>query len=343
MERVWLTVKRHHPNGVDEATIADLTGIHARTVNNYLNAMKDEGKLDKDGKFWSVTGYEETRLLSVELSPEEAYTLYLGCRLLVKQHDKRNELAEKALMQLADKLVTDAKVGKEIAQAANELAKRPLNKAFQSHFQTMVQGYIQRRKVAIRYAPLNGKSFETIFRTYLIEPSAIGHSTYVIGHSSLPDALRAYKLERIESAEPLKENYAIPSDFSGLEILRNSWSIMLGETTVRVVLRFSPKVRKRVLETRWHPSEEPTEEDGEKPGWLRWKVHVADTLDMEPWIRGWGSDCEVLEPKWLREEMMGQAKVLAEQYGWKVMLQSQTSDDVPSLRDTFASFFGESL
>lgn len=338
MERVWLTVKRHQPNGVDAATISRLTGIQLRTVNNYLTAMKEEGKLDKDGKYWLTTEFEETRLLSVELSAEEAYTLYLGCRLLVKHHDKRNQLAEKALMQLADKLVTDAKVGKEIAQAAHELATRPLDKTFQSHFQTMVKGYIQRRKVAIRYKPLNGKAFETIFRTYLFEPSAIGHTTYVIGDSSLPSDLRAYKLERIESAELLKETYSIPTEFPGLDILRNSWSIMLGEATKRVVLRFSPDVRQRVLETRWHPSE-GHEEDGDKSGWLRWWVDVADTLDMEPWIRGWGGDCEVMEPKDLREAMMGEARAMAMNYGWHVSSQPDEESNL-NQSTTLDDFFG---
>jgi CRISPR-associated endonuclease Cas3-HD len=73
----------------------------------------------------------------------------------------------------------------------------------------------------------------------------------------------------------------------------------MGEETLQVVLRFSPSVRRRVLETTWHPSQ-VTSEDPEKPGWLRWEVQVADTLDLVPWVRGWGADCEVLEPEELR-------------------------------------------
>ena len=34
-----------------------------------------------------------------------------------------------------------------------------------------------------------------------MEPSAIGYATYAVGRSSLPDALRAYKIERIEDAQ----------------------------------------------------------------------------------------------------------------------------------------------
>lgn len=90
----------------------------------------------------------------------------------------------------------------------------------------------------------------------------------------------------------------------------------MGEETIRVVLRFSPQVKVRVLETRWHPSQE-TSDDPDKPGWLRWQVQVADTLDLLPWVRGWGADVEVLEPEELREALEKEAKRLASLYGIK--------------------------
>jgi predicted DNA-binding transcriptional regulator YafY len=40
---------------------------------------------------------------------------------------------------------------------------------------------------------------------------------------------------------------------------------------------------------------------------------VSHTLEMKPWIRGWGADCEVLEPEDLRQviakEMIAAGKV----------------------------------
>ncbi len=313
IERVWLWVKRH-PDGVTEREIADYTEFERRTVNNYLNELRDVGKIDKEGTLWFPLDFEETRIRSLSLSPEEAYALYLGSRLLVKQHDKRNEPAETALLKLAEVLTADARVGHEIAQAAAELAKRPTRPGYQSVFTTLVRGYIYRKRVAIRYRPLGGRSFETLFDTYLMEPSAVGYATYAIGRSSLPDALRAYKIERIEEARLTRQSYTLPPDFPGLDILRHSWSIMMGDETAEIVLRFSPRVRERVLETQWHPSETKTEAP-EKPGYLLWSAHVADTTDMLPWVRGWGADCEALAPLELREALMREAGRSAALYG----------------------------
>ena len=333
VERVWLTVRRN-PNGITEGELAAFNGIQRRTVNNYLTELCDEGKIYKEGTLWLPLDYEETRLRTFDLSPEEAYTLYLASRLLVKQHDKRNEPAESALHKLAEVLTADAGVGQEIAQAARELASRPTRPGYQSVFVTMVRGYIYRRRVAIRYRPLNGRSFETTFETYLMEPSAIGYATYAVGRSSLPDALRAYKIERIEDAHLTRQDYRIPPDFPGLDILRHSWSIIMGDETVDVVLRFGPRVRGRVLETQWHPSQ-AVEDDPDMPGHLRWRVRVADTTDMLPWIRGWGADVEVLAPQVLRETLLGEARRLGKLYGWSVSSQRASGVESTTLEDFF--------
>ncbi len=317
LDRAYLLLCRH-PLGLTQAEIADEAGFEHRTVNNYLHALEEQGKAYKDGIYWFPLRLKESRLRPFDLSPEEAVTLYLGARLLVKQHDKRNEPAETALLKLASVLKADAGVGDEIEQAARELAGRPVQEGYQPIFRDVVRGYIYRKKIELTYRPLNWKKpFTTTFCTYLLEPSPIGFSTYLIGHSAIVNALRAYKLERIESARLTREDYAIPPDFPGLEILRNAWSIVSGEETVRVALRFSPQVRERVLETRWHPSQ-VTLDDPDKPGWLRWQVDVADTLDLLPWVRGWGADCEALEPEGLREALMRETRMMARVYGVEV-------------------------
>jgi CRISPR-associated endonuclease/helicase Cas3 len=65
---------------------------------------------------------------------------------------------------------------------------------------------------------------------------------------------------------------------------------------------------------------------------------VAEVQEMVPWIRGWGADCEVVEPEDLRDRMAGQARRLAEAYGWQVSQDSATDGD--TLDQTFASYFG---
>ncbi len=134
-------VKRH-PNGITEGELVDLSGVERRTLNNYLRELEVEAKITKDGTLWYPLNFEGTRLRAIDLSPEEAYTLYLATRLLVKQHDKRNEPAETALTKLAHVLTSDAGIGSEIAQAAQELSSRPMNSTYQQVFTILVRGEI---------------------------------------------------------------------------------------------------------------------------------------------------------------------------------------------------------
>lgn len=312
VELVYRLVERH-PNGLTEQEIADKLNMGRRTVNNYLRELEIQGKLYKEGRLWIVLPYERTRLRRFELSPEEAMTLYLATRLLVKQHDKRNESAETALVKLAEALTSDVGVGHEIHQAALELAHRPGDESYSRVFRTVMQSYIYRRKVSIVYHPMNRDPFPTVLSPYLLEPSAIGYATYVIGHSSIVDDLRTYKLQRIQQATLTHEEYTLPRDFPGLDILRHAWSIIFSDDLIEVKLRFSPRVTRRVRESHWHPSEDVTD-DLDTPGGCIWSAQIADLTDFRPWVRSWGADVEVLAPEKLRAEMENESRRLATLY-----------------------------
>lgn len=317
-----------NPLGLKQSEIADDLKMHPRSVNNYLRELESQYKIQKIGLLWLPLPYQRVRLRSFELSAEEAMTLYLAARLVVKQQDKRNESAQLALTKLADVLTGDAGVGHEIHQAALELARRPGDDSYSRIFRIVMQGYIYRYKIAITYQPLNGKPFDTILSPYLLEPSAIGYATYVIGHSSIVNDLRTYKVQRIQQATPTRDEYSIPADFPGLDILRSAWSIIHGDELIPVKLSFSPKVKERVWETQWHLSQRPPEDDPDKPGWAIWKAQVADLTDLTPWVRSWGADVEVLKPEELREKLKREAKRLAEKYGWIVHSSNSPPNDL---------------
>ena len=335
LERVEMLLQRS--DGLTEDEIAQTLNFERRTTNNYLRELEVIGKAWKDGPHWFALSSKAPVLRKFELLPEEAMILYLASRLFVKQSDQRNEVAESALLKLADSLSSDMGLGDSIFQAAKDLAQRPTTPGYEDVFRTVMRAYIYRRKVELVYHPYRGKPFVTTFAPYLLEPSAIGFATYAIGHSTIVDGLRTYKLGRIERAKLLpKTDYVIPADFAGFDLLRNAWSIYYGEETVQVILRFHPDVAKRVQETNWHPSQQLAW-DEEKQFFLLVSFEVADTTDLKPWIRTWGANCEVLAPTELRDEMMGEARRLAELYGWqahRIAIDDHT-------HERFADIFGE--
>lgn len=80
---------------------------------------------------------------------------------------------------------------------------------------------------------------------------------------------------------------------------------------VEVVLRFSPEVAARVLETTWHPSQRVTRR---ADGWLGWRARVSGTLEIRLWILSWGADVEVLEPAALRDDVAATHRKAVDRY-----------------------------
>ncbi len=78
-----------------------------------------------------------------------------------------------------------------------------------------------------------------------------------------------------------------------------------------MVVRFSPTVAGRVSEAIWHPSEmTKPQQDGS----VVWRARVSGTVEITPWIRSWGADAEVLEPRELRERIAEESRRQAELY-----------------------------
>lgn len=310
-ERIRLMLERQQ-QGMTEQEIANAMQFERRTINNYLNEMERQGEIYKEGTHWFFLSRQQLQLRKLDLSPEEAMALYLATRLFVKQTDRRNESAESVLLKIAQMLSTDAGLDDDVARAAEELAYRPMDTDYQDTLHLVMRAYLYRQQVEITYQPYNGRPFKTRFSPYLLEPSTIGFATYAIGWSDAANALRTYKVGRIQSCRLTRQPYTIPEDFDGLALLRSAWSIYYGEDVIDVTLRFAPEVAMRIQETNWHPSQKLTE-DGNH---LCMRLQVADVTDLKPWIRGWGAACEVLEPADLRAEMTGEARRLAALYGW---------------------------
>jgi len=82
---------------------------------------------------------------------------------------------------------------------------------------------------------------------------------------------------------------------------------------VEVRLQFPPgRVADRVRESEWHYSQK--REDLPDGGCIL-SVTVGSTLEMKPWIRQWGKDCEVLTPAELRREIAEEMRDAARMYG----------------------------
>jgi len=255
----------------------------------------------------------KNKLISeIKLNLHEALTLYLAGRKTSRQTRFHQPHTVNAVEKLAATLRQP--MTERLLKSAEKLTTQEKNPDKIKIIETIAQAWVEQRKVRIEYQALgsDGLTRHTI-SPYIIEPSIWSDSVYVIAKSDFNDRIFPFKIERILSAFLSGETFEIPESFDDEQLLKHAWGIWYADKDpVAVKLRFSPAVTRRVKESIWHPLEKV--EDTESGGCI-WSVDIAEWREMLPWVRGWGADCEVLEPKGLREAVERDVKKMARVYG----------------------------
>ncbi len=298
------------PKGLNAVDLADYCGVDRRTIYRDMMALEDMGV-----PVWQLNGkfgidrdmYQST----VQLNLNETVALYFAARLLAHHSDEHNPHVVNALDKLAASL-PDATLSEHMSRAAAVIRSKPLRTDYVQTVETLTRAWADRRLVAIQYlAPDRDTPQERIIAPYFLEVSRFEPASYVLAHDRMRDALRSFKIERIQSAEVLDEHYTIPNDFDPYVWLHTSWGIM-AEEEVEVRLRFNAQAARRVQESVWHHSQqiEQTADGG-----CILTMRLGGIREIKSWVLGWGADVEVLAPDQLRNQIAAEGEKIARQYG----------------------------
>ncbi len=307
-----------NPQGLSKAEIARRLNVNRSTVGRYIDELSSRHDVpipiyEDDGR---VKIDRDRYLNYIGLTVHEAMAVHLATRLMATRTDKHNPHAAAALRKLGQTLESFAPaISKHVSASANIMddAARRQDANYMRTLEVLTRAWSDRQMVHIwhKYED-NGQVYEYDFEPYFIEPYAVGQTTHVIGRRTPPKAIRTFKLERIERVEPLDKSYVVPADFDVQARLADAWGIWYTDAEpVEVRLKFHPKVAGRVKETQWHRSEGIIEQPD---GAIIWQAKIAEPREMLPWVRGWGSSVEVLEPPELRANIESDVKRMAQQY-----------------------------
>jgi proteasome accessory factor B len=296
-------------DGMRVVEIAQACGVDRRTIYRDLDLLSASGVpiWQDSGRF----GIERERYLTtVRLNFNEAVALYMAARLLARHSDEQNPHVVTALDKLATALPEP--ISGYIARTAARVRSRLINDRYIQVLESITLAWSLRRKVRLWYrSPRSGQVRQRDFAPYFVEPSGSGYACYVIGLDDWSGEMRTFKLERLERAQMLDQAYEIEDGFDPDQYLATSWGIMHGESQVEVILQFSSTVASRVKESVWHPSQEI---DDLKDGGCLFTVHISEPKEMQPWIRSWGPEVEVLAPPSLRQAIAEEATRMAAIY-----------------------------
>jgi CRISPR-associated endonuclease/helicase Cas3 len=305
-----------NPQGLSQAELARRLEVHRSTILRNLADIHAPIYEENVRLFIDREAY----LVNLRLNLHEALSIHLAGRFMATCMDRRNPHVASALRKLGISLEKLAPlISHFVRSSANTFdddSKRQ-DPHYLQVLEKLTLAWAEKRKVQLWYRGAEGGVVkEYSFCPYFVEVSAVGQAIYAIGRIEPEKKMRTFKIERVERIELLKDTYPIPRDFDPDQLLDQAWGIWFTEQQpLKIQLRFSQRVAQRVRETRWHPTEQVTEQPD---GSLLWCASIAEPREMLPWIRGWGADVEVLEPQELRETIKTEAKNLAMIYQMKI-------------------------
>lgn len=247
---------------------------------------------------------------NIRLRPGEMLALYLAGRRLQQQTKTAQEDIAGALKKITSAL--NKPLANNLVKAAEMILAQEQDHQQDETFRKLMEAWLNGRKVTIKHRKLHGKLRTYTVSPYQLEPAVWGDGIYLIGYSDYHNGIASFKLSRIErlsiSTEPVVES----DDFDSHNLLQHAWGIwQVDKEPETVRLKFNTYITPRVKETIWHPSQTIKELEGVG---CEWQAEVAEPREMLSWIRGWGSDVEVLEPDWLAQSVKGHVQRLAKMY-----------------------------
>jgi len=142
-------------------------------------------------------------------------------------------------------------------------------------------------------------------RTFSIEPWCVKvfhQRWYLLGKDREHKEPRTYALDRIESIDSTDRFFKLPKDFDAEEYFSLCFGIFTSDSikAQKVVIRANDMKRNYLRTLPWHRSQKET---NIQDSYSDFEFFLKPTLDFKQEILCQGKDVEVLEPKWLRDDI----------------------------------------
>jgi proteasome accessory factor C len=217
------------------------------------------------------------RLTSAELA-----ALELGLAMLEGERPpEEHRTIARARAQLRAAMTRLAAEGREVTRVATLASGADARR-----LHTMREAIRLSRKLRIGYRRADAElPTDRVVRPYAIAVSS-GH-WYAVAFCERVDAVRVFRLDRVEQAELLAEPYTVPDGFSVDSLIREG-RMLLVDHAAPMRVRYSPRI------ARWIAEREGAELDAD--GSLTLEHPLADVQWAVRHVLQYGPDAEVLEP-----------------------------------------------
>ena len=284
-----------------------------RTIRTELEFLRD--RFDAPLEFTKAKGWRYTsldwRLPTVPLTQGELFALTLGAQMLSAYSGSayQSEL-EGAISQLAKRLPDNISVDLQQLSEQNVMfrvgAELDLDAEIWQQLEAACQ---QKQRVKMRYATPGNPVSEREFDPYVLHLSS--NNPYVTGWCHKRDAVRWFRVDRIQSLEICPETFEVNAAFDREAHFESAFQHEVGGVPQTMAIWFDGRTAPYIRERRWHKTQQI--EEG-KDGSLILRFVVRGLNEVKRWVLFYGAGARVLEPPELVEMVRTELKGMYEQY-----------------------------
>lgn len=292
------------------SALAAELGVSERTVHRYMAMLEEMGipiysERGPYGGFALMRGYKLPPLI---FTAEEATVLYMGANLVREVWGQAYRDAITSVTAKLDNVLPDD-LREEVARVQQSVVVSGLVAKDYRAWEPVI--HLLRDCVANRHCVrLTYQTFALEETCRDIEPYALTlhHGLwYLVGFCRLRQAMRTFRVDRIQDATPLSQSFAIPSDFSAREYITSS---MRFDDNFTIVVKFDSNVAPHIREHHGHWMTLTDHEDGSVTAQFG-----ASTLEWATgWVLSFGRSAEAVEPAELIERVKAEAEGITRRY-----------------------------
>ncbi|WP_420642451.1 helix-turn-helix transcriptional regulator [Candidatus Leptofilum sp.] len=295
------------------ADLAAELGISERTVHRYIGMLEEMGipvysERGRHGGFSLARGY---RMPPLVFTPEEAVTVHLGTSLVSEVWGKLYEEAAHGALAKLENVLPEAQ-RQEIAWASRALIATNMNRADQVSImpllETLRQATQTKQRVRVWYQGRQQPEPEERD----LDVYALAYRWgwwYAIGYCHLRQAVRSFRVDRMDQVMLINESAVIPEDFDVYDYLKAEQPPEHSQQ-LTITMRFQPEgvFLAKYGRSYWQQMEPQAD------GSLIVTFGAQDMNVAASTIMSYGSLVEVLSPQALRHTLHDWATAVAEQY-----------------------------
>ena len=298
--------------GITAPELAELCKTSVRSIYRDIRHLDEIGipvMLKGSKGYYLIDKFTQ---IPARLGTEEylAISLY---PILSGQSKLKEHPFQQSFRTAMEKILTRFKVNDELLHLSKRIRihSEQMGTEQESILQKIIEGIIREVTLDTKYYSMyREEQTARLIDPYYLVPRG-GH-LYLIGYCHLRKGIRTFRLNRFHTVEPTDQKFSIGNGFDIDAYLSNLWGIKAEEEAVTFKVRFSKEVARYIKEERYESKPQFIDE---ADGSLLLVVTTRGSEEFLRWMKQFGKDAELLEPKEYRSKLLEEIREMQQIYG----------------------------